>query len=167
MQGHRAWFHHEIWNTPLILAGPGIPQGVVSDSLAANLDILPTVLAALDVAAIDGPVGTSLFRGAEPDRTEVFGRGFDTEAVLTRDGLTLIKYAPLQFQLGSDEEGPIELFDTFGAPAETKNLAAERPADVARLRAALQAWHEAHPVERGEYSERTKRTLRDLGYAED
>jgi arylsulfatase A-like enzyme len=167
MQGHRAWFHHEIWNTPLILAGPGIPQGVVSESLAANLDILPTVLAALDVPAYEGPVGTSLFRGGEPARTEVFGNGFDTAAVLTSDGLTLIEYAPLQFQLPREAESPLELFDTFGAPAETEDLAAERPADVARLRSALQAWRVAHAVERGEFSERTKRNLRDLGYTED
>jgi hypothetical protein len=43
----------EIMHVPLVLAGPGIPAGAVSDALVQQVDLLPTICRLLDLPAPD------------------------------------------------------------------------------------------------------------------
>lgn len=168
--GHRAWFHEDLWNTPLILSGPGIPAGMRREGLSANLDIYPTLLDAFDVPlpeGLDSLPGQSLLGGVEPDREQVFGYGFDTTAALERSGLKLIEHNRGRFLLEGEGERPLELFDLRANPGETENLAETRSADAHRLEAAIAAWRAANAREvETATSEEDEAILRDLGYVD-
>ena len=61
--------YEEAIRVPLLIRGPGIPKGVVSDDLAVNADLAPTVLAATGAQASLPLDGISLFPLAEhPER---------------------------------------------------------------------------------------------------
>jgi arylsulfatase A-like enzyme len=169
--GHRAWFHQDLWNTPLILAGPGIPVGARRTGLSANLDIVPTLLDAFDLPRIPGAgrlEGQSLLGGVEPVREQVFGYGHDTAAVREAGGLKLIQHNRARFLLEGDGPLPLELFDLGGDPLEDEDLAKARASDAERLNEAVRAWRAAHPMPSGdtELGELDRAALEDLGYAD-
>lgn len=166
VHGHRAWFYKELWNTPLILAGPGVPEGVVHDGLVANLDIYPTILQALDVAPRGALDGVSLYPGIDPERTHVFGYGFDTTAVIESSGLKLVEHEYERFLLPEEGEPPVTLYDAVANPSETRDFAEERPEEVERLRGLMRAWRERHAranLQTGT-SEEAQAILDELGY---
>jgi len=77
-----------------------------------------------------------------------FTRGFSNLVqpdVAERDfgGDRAILDDPLKLVLDAAGPGSVELFDVRADPAEATNLAAARPADVARLTAALRAWQQS------------------------
>ncbi|MBL8113369.1 MAG: sulfatase, partial [Acidobacteria bacterium] len=68
----------EVLGIPLVLAGPGVPAGLVSEALAQNVDVAPTVLALAGVPGDATMQGTSLvpaLRGRPTKRDRLF---FDT-----------------------------------------------------------------------------------------
>ena len=80
---------------------------------------------------------------------------------------------PLALVEGRSREadaGDVELYDVASDPGELHDLAAERPDDVARLRARLlELAGDFGPGERvapPELDEETRRQLRELGYTE-
>jgi len=95
--GHRPWYYEPLWNTPLVLAGPGMPAGSVRTSLSANLEIFPTVLEALGLPPRHGLEGTSLWGGLEAERERVFAHGHKVSAVIERSGLKLMLQTPTLF----------------------------------------------------------------------
>jgi arylsulfatase A-like enzyme len=139
--GHRPWFYEEQWNTPLILAGPGIPGAQRLEGLAANLDLYPTILEALDLAPVPGLQGESLFGGRDPLRDAVHGYGQQSTARRELGGEKLWRQPQKLYNLPEDAPAPVVLFDLTLDPLETMDLQAERPAEVQRLRAAIDAWH--------------------------
>jgi len=161
---HTGYLYEEVWRTPLVMIGPNIPAGRVVDDLSVNLDIAPTVLEALGVE-YDGPLdGTSKF--AEPrDRDAVFGHGVNTTAVRTLDGRILIEHAHKRFMRPATEPAPVQLLAT-GPSGTAVDRAAERPDDVADLRARIETWRASTRfqtnmnVDRAEADE----ALRALGY---
>jgi len=162
--GHRLWYFEELWNTPMILAGPGIPVGR-SQALCANLDVYPTILEALDQGAPDWLEGTSLWGGAEPSRQEVFAHGHMTSAVREASGLKLIRYGRGWYMLEGEGPHPVQLFDTVRDPFEDRDLADSRALDAHRLEAAILDWRLEHA--RAANTETTKamqEDLRALGY---
>jgi choline-sulfatase len=162
--GHRTCGFEEIWNTPLILAGPGIPVGR-SQALCANLDIYPTILEALDRPAPDWLVGRSLWGGAEPRRKKVFSHGHETSAVREASGLKLIRYGRFYYLLEGEGPHPVQLFDTARDPCEDDDLAASRPEDSHRLEAAILDWRLEHArAAETSTTEPMKEALRELGY---
>ena len=145
-------------HVPLIMAGPGIPQGQRHDALVWHADTTATML---DVAclpadlACEGSSLLALMRGetAEPRRIFATAYGFVQRAV--RDArYKLIRYAgsnsttpqrPVRFgppTRGSDTE---QLFDLQADPLETVNLAflPEMQTVHAGLLEALRSWQEA------------------------
>jgi len=63
---HGHAFFQEIIHVPLIIAGPGVPEGVVEHSWVGSFDILPTILAMTGVPVPDVVEGVDLFSGT-PD----------------------------------------------------------------------------------------------------
>lgn len=122
---------------PLIIAGPGVPEGRVVTDPAATADILPTVLALLNQegapAGLPGHSLVGAFRG-----TRAPERGLYAEALF---GRLNCRWASLR----SWTEGPWkliegatpELFDRSSDPGETRDRAADQPDRVSRMSAAL------------------------------
>ena len=139
--GHRPWFYEEQWNTPLILAGPGIPEGVRREGLAANLDIYPTILEALDLAPVPGLQGDSLFGGRDPERYAVHAYGHQSTARREADGVKFWRQPRKLHKLEGEGPHPVVFLDLADDPSEVHDYAAERPEETDRLRAELETWH--------------------------
>ncbi len=162
---HRAFFQDELWNTPLILQGPGIAAGRVVDELSSNLDLYPTVCAAFGLTPPPGVEGRNLLAPEPPALERVYAYGFETEAVIEPSGLKLVRHMPRRFGLPDDAERPVELLDSAADPRERIDFAAQRPEEVARLLGAIDGWRERvdRPYET-EISPAAGEALRALGY---
>lgn len=121
--------------TILNAAGAPVPEGLPGiDLLPVSLDKKPLGRKHLfgesfahDIADIDNPEASLLFRWVIEDRWKL---------LLSYDGKTN-RYAAVQHR---DDMRP-QLFDLIADPHETKNLAADNPAVVARLAKALEDWY--------------------------
>jgi arylsulfatase A-like enzyme/Tfp pilus assembly protein PilF len=154
---HGFFVYQSTLRVPFILAGPGLPRGERRAGLARTADVLPTVLARLDLPAPSGIDGADLLRARprEAYAESRYAAGFG--------------WAPLfSFRVGTLKyvEAPRpELYDLAEDPDEARDLARERPADAARLRAALAAFRRSEregasaPID-AESAEK----LRALGY---
>ena len=134
---NKSMLYRESTEVPLILAGPGVPQGRVCSTLVNLVDIAPTVLEAAELSVpADGP-GRSLLAIAnaprDPDRigfSEYHAVGSPAAAYLVRQGdwayHHYVGFAP-------------ELFDLASDPGQAHNLADEpaHRADVERMEAML------------------------------
>ncbi len=122
---------------PTIFRWPGrIPAGTETNEVLSQLDVLPLCLA----AAGGEPPRDRILDGRDPlpvlarreklsPRELVF---FVQSSAALRDGpLKIVRDGPTQ---------PWELYNLNTDPAETKNLAAEWPHEVARLNARYDAW---------------------------
>jgi arylsulfatase A-like enzyme len=172
--GHRAWYHPELWNTPLVFCGPGFPRGQRRAGLSGNLDIFPTLVALFDLEVESGRPGLDLSGGLDPTRERIFAHGFETSAVLERDGLQLTEHLRRRFLLPDDAPVPYELFDlgpelARGVAPELLDLSAERPAQRQRLAAELERWRAtyARPVTIDVPGRDAQEALRELGYLDD
>jgi len=85
-EGHDYWYFPETWNTPLIMSGPGLARGVVGRGMSANIDILPTILAATGVDGPDDLDGLDLVGRTSVEREHVFAYGRDTTAAIDTAG---------------------------------------------------------------------------------
>ncbi len=160
--GHGHTFFEEVVRVPLLLSHPSLPPAVETGR-ASLVDLMPTVLDALDIDYHGPTAGRSLLAGPPPDDRElVFDAvafGADKQGLLSGD-LKLTR---------SVSEPPL-LVDLAADPGEQVNLAPERPGDVARLSAALDRHLEAAaglvadgPVSRS-LSDEERAELEALGY---
>lgn len=142
---HGEQLYDEQIHVPLIFRGPGVAQGVRLQSTVSTLDIVPTVLALLDVAAPPGLDGLALLGAGQngetpqnpPERSilSICSRG----TALTRAGLWRY-HLPREYRLEKGVQP--ELFNLEQDPAELvavidKSLSAD-------LEAEIQAWLEKH-----------------------
>ena len=129
---------------PLVVRGPGVPAGRVTDAVTVNVDLFPTLCDLAGVPAPAGLDGVSLAPGlaggpfarppaffykwqARPDSTG------DERALVYLDGdLKLIEWI-------DRPDSPAELFDVAADPGESRDLAADRPDLAAALRSAAHA----------------------------
>ncbi len=116
--------YEESVGVPLLLAGPGVPQGLVCATPVTHVDLFPTVLEATGTPASPedaGLPGRSLFPiigGQEPGRSafaEFHGMGSSTASYMVRDGR--YKYV---YYVGY----PAQLFDLQVDPEELSDIAA-------------------------------------------
>ena len=166
-RGHRPWYYDDLWNTPLILAGPGMPAGVVQDELTANLDIGVTILDALDLPMRDGMEGRSLWGGRDPEYERVFAYGHQSSAVVESSRKKLIVQPRRFFGLPDDAPQPAALHDLERDPREESDLAATQPAERDRLLGEIEGWRARSPRLRPPtMSDEQWDRLRKLGYVE-
>jgi arylsulfatase A-like enzyme len=163
--GHRPWFYEDLWNTPLILAGPGMPVGVERSGMPANLDIFPTCLDALQVPSPPGLEGVSLWGGIEPGRGEVYAYGQGTSVVFERSLKKLIQSPRRFYFLGKDQPEPVQMYDLTRDPHEEKDIAEAERSEAARMRRKIEDWcARSTRGWLGTYSPEQLKVLHQLGY---
>ncbi len=132
--------YEEAMAVPFILAGPGVPRGMIDQThLISGLDVLPTLC---DFAGIAPPPtirGLSVRKITDDPgsswRDIVFGAVGETGGRMARS-------ARYKYNLYAGNKD--ELFDLQADPGETRNLAASgqpaHQAEMKKLRAALEQW---------------------------
>lgn len=140
-------------NVPFLVRWPGIvPAGRVDQETAlAGVDVFPTLLAAAKVNppadyVSDGENVLAAFKGESFTRTKpIFwwwqGKhtGDDWPAFAMREGSLVL--------VMDETKAQIELYDVVADRAQSRNLATEQPDQVARMKAATEAWFETLPKE--------------------
>ncbi len=165
---HGMFAYEATLHVPLIVARvePGSrrpSQGVVIDTPARHVDIAPTVLEAVGVAADATLAGTSL-----RDLVRA-GRGNDRPAYFESMTYNLVRgWAPLRGVLVQKDkyvDQPIpELYELASDPKEERNLAPQRTDRVQVLVNVLRTFNVAPPNRPGHESAEVAATLRSLGY---
>ncbi len=151
---HGLWCKHtnfeQAARIPLIVSAPGVtPAGARSQSLVETVDLYPTLCELAGVPVPQGLDGAS-FVGAlrQPSRPtkEAVYHVYPRDRLLGR-ALRTSRYRLVEWRaIGEPAESAVcELYDYESDPAETRNLARERPEEVARLRALLARQPEARP----------------------
>ena len=190
LDGHErhGWPKHRLiydWSihVPLIVRIPGEPSGVVVEPLVRTIDVLPTVLEALDIALpdIDGRSLLPLVRG-EPDEPRIAYADalnlYDTHSPRNQwkdeynDNLYCVREQRWKLILHEYRPENNELFDLDADPLELENVADQHPEIVARLTGFLDE-RRAMDVERTEGgdgqggSAANTAALQELGYIDD
>lgn len=158
-------------HVPMIFSGPGVPQGVVLDGLAENIDLGPTVLDLLGLELPRGIDGESLLPalreaadgGAPRGRDLVFANTTVFTAARTRSGYKLI----VPHLAGGPD--PRQFFHLATDPRE-RAPAAEEGAAFEGLSGAIESFRRsALRAENGEdeIDSEIGRRMRQLGYLGD
>ncbi|WP_202638449.1 arylsulfatase [Bailinhaonella thermotolerans] len=110
---------------PFLLAGPGVPSGVVSDAVVELRDVMPTLLDAAGLDAPEGIDGRSALPAARDPETRLrpYLHG---EHVLLGQSLQWLTDGEEKYVWMSGT-GKEHLFDLRTDPGELRNLAAKSP----------------------------------------
>ncbi len=181
-EGHARNVYPEVTTVPFVISLPfRLDPGLVIDARTSNVDIWPTLFDLLGLtvpADADGrslvPVVLATARGEPSPTSDPIGiahldqnwgqrRRKPAPNVAVREG-------PLRYvRVTAPDATEEQLFDVQGDPIEIHDRAAERPDDVARLRAIVDGYLAAPPrwgaPERRELEEMELNQLRALGYA--
>lgn len=133
---HRSLYDADL-HIPLIIAGPGIPQGKTIESLASNIDTAPTILDLAGAAPLSDAEGHSLvplIQGKVASINEYLYAEEDVE--IPERSVRDIRYKLIR-NLWTGAE---QLFDMQNDPGELHDVAAIHPKEVQELRAHLDAW---------------------------
>jgi choline-sulfatase len=128
---HGFFLYDSTLRVPMILGGPDVPAGERRASLARTVDVLPTLLARLNVSAPPGVDGVDLLRTTpnESYAETLYPHSFGWAPLLAvrADALKYID-APRA-----------ELYDVARDPSETRNALEQHSAEAARLRERVRA----------------------------
>jgi arylsulfatase A-like enzyme len=122
---------------PAIFRWPGhIKAGSEVRGMLSHLDVLPLCLSVSGAGemrgrVIDGRNPMPVLTGAAPAVHERLAFAYDKGTALRDGALKIVRH---------DATRPWELYDLANDVGEAKNLASSRPAEVARLDTAFQAW---------------------------
>jgi arylsulfatase A-like enzyme len=183
-EGYRAWLGHgfhvyeSLVHVPLLVRGPGFPAGAEISSMVSHVDLLPTLVSAVELngGTPSQPVGLDL--------TRIGDGGTTRSAVYVQASGGRRMHLPEQWLAGLRTERhkyvrgmfnadlPEELYDLESDPGERENLADKLPAVAAELGGRLdELMQTAAPVQAGEETAYTpeeqallERRLQDLGY---
>jgi arylsulfatase A-like enzyme len=132
----------ELLRVPLILAGPGVPRGVVVEQPVGLIDLLPTILGRLELALPSGIDGLDLaptWSGTDLAQRPFFGEADHNNVV---DGKSVIDIKRM-VRLGHEKlhldrhTGREALYDLARDPLEQRDLASSAPERAAALRELL------------------------------
>ncbi len=141
---HRSLYDANI-RIPLILAGPGIPQGRVIHSPVALLDVAPTLLELAGLPSLPQRQGESLLPLMEGISNRVREHIFSEQDISERLRAVRGDRYKLIYNLDS---GKILLFDLWKDPAEHFDISSQEPQKVRELMKPLEEWmEENHPPE--------------------
>jgi arylsulfatase A-like enzyme len=171
---HGMTLHKEQLHVPFLLRGPGVPEGVRIAEPAHGIDVPPTLLALLGVAApatLDGHDLSAQWRDGASDAPPrmLFAETWPAENAAPLLGTHRVSVLQAPYKLIHNlDDGTTRLYDHATDPGETRNLVSERPQIAERLRAAALRYDAAR-IESGaavEVSPAQRERLRALGYAE-
>lgn len=183
--GHGHTLYDDLLHVPLVIAGmedgAGAGRTARVDAQVRSIDILPTLLDALGLAAAGSVEGVSLLPWISGERADDLpslsgAPTYGTERVGLRDGgwkyIRRLSYGHLAHSPGHPLTPPHELYDLGADPGETRNLAKERPEMLETLGRRLDALQpEAASVEGGHPDgppdgpdAALRESLRSLGY---
>jgi len=169
--------HRELYeaivHVPVILAGPGLPVGVVVDDPVETVDLMPTLLDLLGVAAptaLDGESLSPLFASASRPRS----RATAFSEQIRRDEPRYVSLRNRRWKLLQRRPGLYELYDLGSDPKEQHDLIGAGGAVPSGLLAELLRWDRRARNELAknlagrdapeELDESLERDLRALGY---
>lgn len=151
--GHGAYFKMHAgsggMNTALIVAGPGVTRRGIVDDFAFATDLAPTLLDMVGAApvAAETPIAGRSLAGALADPPS---SAFTPSAPVGMEagGQSALFLGRLKLARNAKPygDGQWRLYDWVADPGETRDLAAERPGDFARLGAAYDAFVADHGV---------------------
>ena len=153
---HGHTLYQELLAVPLVISGPGVPEGRVVEETAAGIDLLPSLLVMLDmeVPAVCG--GIDLLSGLPPDRA------VSSSGTLWAEGSLASCVAAGNKVIWSADTDRAVGYRISSDPGE---LTPVEP-DSALLERVMEYWATppvGDPPE-VDYSAAVDRTLRDLGY---
>ena len=184
---HGHTVYGELVQVPLIMTWPGgIPAGVTVEETVQTIDVMPTLLALSGLRQPEGLQGASLVPLIAAGSTEPWqARPAFSEKALTQPGsggpwppdtesYSIVNQGWKLIHNVARRDGTpeYELFQVATDPHDQSDVAAEHPEVVARLAAAIDAWHESAVAARlpsdseaveGLSQEELER-LRSLGY---
>jgi arylsulfatase A-like enzyme len=115
--GKQNLYEHSM-NVPFIIAGPGVPEGKISDALVYLLDIYPTLTGLAHIPFPEGTDGENLVpvitRESKEVRSSLFTAYRNTVRAVRTKEWKLIRYPELD---------KTQLFNLANDPLETDNLA--------------------------------------------
>ncbi|MFP4443703.1 MAG: sulfatase-like hydrolase/transferase [Spirochaetia bacterium] len=121
LMGKQSLYDHSV-RIPLIMAGPGVPEGAASDVYLYLLDIFPTLCDYLEIpvpGTVEGESFLPVMKGEkETAREYLFGAYAEFMRSVKRGSCKLIEYAV-------GDERQTQLFDLESDPAELVNLSAD------------------------------------------
>ena len=134
---------------------PGKVRPRTSDALASSLDLAPTILTAAGLEPTKDMPGIDLLDDAAVERRKaIFGEIFTHDAVDIKRPASSLRFRWIiegYWKLivpapQNTPQGVVELYDLGSDPGENRDLAADHPAIVSRLRDLIdrsQAWPES------------------------
>lgn len=136
---HGFTLHREVLHVPLYVSLPGQTSAATVDRAVSILDIVPTVLARLDLSAPEGLTGVDLLAASPPGSAE---RLFVQEAGWTKRavGLSLVRGSDhlIDLEHGYDSPDPrLSLFDLARDPRERADRALAETAEAVALQEIL------------------------------
>ena len=183
MMSHKFSLYETLLRVPLVMAGPGVPAGQVSEGLVQNVDVFSTLASLVglpesDYSNVHGRAAIvaghlqdgrdyvfseryrpnlSVFKKRYPD--------FDTSLIDVRKRSVCDGREKLIWH----SDGRHEFYDLVDDPAEARNLAAQRSQDVSRLEGVLSRWIEDVKGQPGggenpSFDDVARRQLEGLGY---
>ncbi|MBY0278415.1 sulfatase [Candidatus Binatia bacterium] len=176
--GHRHYFSHgvitydETVRIPLVIREPRGERrldAIERTRPLSSLDLAPTLLALLRVPIPPAFQGRNLLRTPlDPAAAIVSLGGYGTDKLEQQIGTQFsVRRGPLRFIVNS-KDGSEELYDVASDPGETRNLIASPPAELAALRAPIDATLGKSRMGAPEQplSDQQKAALKALGYVE-
>jgi arylsulfatase A-like enzyme len=133
--------HRSLYDTalhiPLIVSGPGIPQGETIDALGSNIDTAPTILALAGAPPLSDAEGKSLLPLIHGQVSSINNYLFAEEDVeIPERSVRNNRYKLIRNLWDGDEQ----LFDMQEDPAELIDVANQHPEAVKELHNQLDAW---------------------------